>query len=186
MQSISVAVKLNGKTVDIPIRDLSSSMANYATQFEDGETIAAYQRQTDVLDKVALSVICSNYEIGESEESDVLTIRKKASHHNVFFFPPCLFIIPKSNEKLWWGHIRWKGNNYNAQHPLSQWLQNRAEDLYKELPDIFKRIIRAMACLDDSEKIVNAVNACLKQIERYNGNKFNVTKSLFINENAFE
>ena len=186
MQSISVAVKLNGKTVDIPIRDLSSSMANYATQFEDGETIAAYQRQTDVLDKVALSVICSNYEIGESEESNVLTIRKKAAHHNVFFFPPCLFIIPKNNDKLWWGHIRWKGNNYNAQHPLSQWLQNRAEDLYKELPDIFKRIIRAMACLDDSEKIVNAVNACLKQIERYNGNKFNVTQSLFINANAFE
>ena len=43
-----------------------------------------------------------------------------------------------------------------------------------------------MACLDDSEKIVNAVNACLKQIERYNGNKFNVTQSLFINANAFE
>ena len=186
MQSISVAVKLNGKTVDIPIRDLLSSMANYATQFEDGETIAAYQRQTDVLDKVALSVICSNYEIGESEESDVLTIRKKASHHNVFFFPPCLFIIPKSNEKLWWGHIRWKGNNYNAQHPLSQWLQNRAEDLYKELPDIFKRIIRAMACLNDKEKVINAVNACLKQIERYSGNKFKVTESLFINEDDFE
>ena len=183
---ISVSIEVNGTSKDLTIKEISSLIAKCAAPLTVGDTIASYQRQIDGIDALVLSVLCSEYVISEQNDSLFVNIQKKDVHKNISFFPPNLFVMPEDGTEHEWSYPRWIIRRYNLCHPRSQWMLDNAEALHNELPDLFDRIIYAMARFDDRKTIITAVNACLKQIERYSGNKFKVTESLFINEDDFE
>ena len=166
--------------------NLSSFVDNSATNIADGDSIAIYQLEMDVLDTLVFAVLCDKYGISISSDSSSFIIRKSKVHSNIPLFSPGIFVLPKDDAEYRWAHVSRMNKRYNVRHPRSQWLLDNAKNLHKELPDIFNRIIRAMACIDDHQEIITAVNTCLQQIQRYNGNKFKVTERLFINEDDFE
>ena len=188
LRDISIPIIENGNKVSVSIKELSSFIANRATKVVVGDTIVTYQMQRDALDALVLSVLCSCYTITVKHDFDHLNINvlNNGAHKNVSLFSPGLFVLPQNDECHLWGKTHWDNNWYNIDHLLCQWLLNIANELSEELPDLFHRIIRAMACFDEKEEIITAVNACLQQIQRYNGNIFKVTESLFIKEDDFE
>ena len=186
IQEISVSITENGIRREIPIKNLSSFVDNSATNIADGDSIAIYQLEMDVLDTLVFAVLCDKYGISISSDSSSFIIRKSKVHSNIPLFSPGIFVLPKDDAEYRWAHVSRMNKRYNVRHPRSQWLLDNAKNLHKELPDIFNRIIRAMACIDDHQEIITAVNTCLQQIQRYNGNKFKVTERLFINEDDFE
>lgn len=188
MRKISVPITINGTEELVMIEDLLSRI----TKSPDTLTYSLLSFTEDMpdldrltLDRLALSVLCSGKMVFQYEDGSSLDLLKSVIHENVSFFPPGLFALPQNDEQQWRGIVVWGFARYNFQHPLSQWLLDNAKELSEELPDLFHRIVHAMACFENEADIVTAVTACLQQIKRYNENRFQVTDELFVTEKDF-
>jgi hypothetical protein len=178
MRSVPVLITIDGKNPLVPIGELSSCI-------EKSPDTPKYLWRGNVLDRLALSVLSSGNMIFQSDFWGSCDILKNRTHENVSLFPPGFFVLLQEDDKQWWGNTRWGCNRYSTDHSLSQWLLDNAKELSEELPDLFHRIVHAMACFENEADIVTAVTACLQQIKRYNENRFQVTDELFVTEKDF-
>ena len=141
----------------------------------------------------------SEYEVEDVEEILVMAALKQ--HFAVYFVGKRIFITneaPSSETENFpvglfyrfidgdshFGYIKdW--NYYNKDHPFSQWLIKNQEELQKQLPEIYERIIKIMLYGKSSGKVKEGINRELKWIQEYKGNFFGVDDDLFLQDEYF-
>ena len=124
-----------------------------------------------------------------SNQSDKIYIMNKQQEQqdngNESIFPPLFFIVPLDSNS----YCLTKEHNrsryaYNANHHFSIWLLNNGNELKKNVPGIYKEIIRLLAEKDGTE-LISSINDLLLRIRSLPNSPIEVPESLFLNKADF-
>lgn len=75
---------------------------------------------------------------------------------------------------------------YSIEHRFSKWLIANREELQKELPKLYDKILEIMIKSEYTNEAMEGLNGRLEQLEKYKNNMFGITKELYLTESDFD
>lgn len=73
-------------------------------------------------------------------------------------------------------------NVYSPEHRFSQWLIKNREKLEKELPTVYRKILKIMIMSGYKTDVIKNLNDTLAQLKNYRNNHFDITDELYLTE----
>ncbi len=145
-------------------------------------------RKNSLIDNVAIAFLKEKYSLSYLVELRGVELRgffiedKEENYLDTSDFPVQMFFEFRDNSELL-GMISHYGINvYSPEHSFSQWLIQNREKLEKELPTVYRKILKTMIMSKEKTDVMRGLNDILTQIKEYGNKDFEITKELYLTE----
>ena len=160
------------------------SVAEIKEVFDNGELIVLYRTGNTIYDNIALVLLKKYYKL-YGEDYVVRLAEKTDNSVDTSGFPVQMF-FEFSEEFSYLCKMYYGTNRYSPKHRFSKWLINNREDLEKEIPQLYRKILEIMIKSKDKKELIEGLNGRLRQLENYKNNMFNVTDKLLLTNSDLE
>ncbi len=149
----------------------------------DGETVLISNSRS-FYDNIVLTFLKNNFDL--IFEGLLLKLKPKTSDYtDTSDFPVQMFFKFWDNSNLLGMISKYRINFYSPEHSFSQWLIQNREKLEKELPTVYRKILKIMIMSKEKTDIINSLNDILTQIKEYGNKDFEITYEFYLTEDDF-
>lgn len=142
-------------------------------------------RKNALIDNVAIAFLKEKYSLSYSVKQWRFFIEDKEENClDTSDFPVQMFFKFRDNCELL-GVISHRINVYSPEHRFSRWLIQNRENLEKQLPTVYRKILKIMIMSNDKTDVMKSINSILDQIKSYKYNYFGITDKIKLTKDDF-
>ena len=139
--------------------------------------------------KIALTILKKHYVL-VYDRGHISLAPKTVKEIDTSLFPVGLFLDYKDSSDCFC--LKWSSafggrihHHYSPNHDFSKWLIKNRDALEKELPEVYKKILKTMLNSENVTEVMNGLNGVLSQLQRYKNNYFGISDGLYLTEGDF-
>lgn len=163
-------------------------LAEFAKAFNNEKDIYLFLGES-LYDKIALTLLKKHF-LPVYDRGRISLAQKTGNEIDTSLFPVGLFLKYKYDSGYFCFELSSENekridHHYSPDHRFSQWLIKNRDALEKELPEIYKKILRIMIMSENVTEVMNGLNGVLTQLQRYKNNYFKIFDKLYLTEADF-
>lgn len=142
--------------------------------------------KASLIENIAIAFLKEKYSLSYSVKQHRFFIEDKEENcKNTSDFPVQMFFKFRDNRELLGVIFNYRINVYSPKHRFSKWLIQNRESLEKELPTVYRKILKIMIMSEKKTDVMNGLNDILTQLKSYRNNHFGITDDLDLTEADF-